>query len=215
MRSATSTSSGCMSVKVIPSSSWRRMASSTAGLGVAEQHRPERHRLVEVLVAVDVPHVGALAALRGRSACAPRTNWVGLFESVWVPSGMTARSARSDQRLGRASTRLTAGPRRAASSITRSCSASVSSGYSGSDSSRRRPPRRREVGRSRPSVGVAAGGGGSARSAPARRCRRARSASYTSSPVGDPHREQVVAVAPARRGVRRQRRPAGRPSASS
>jgi len=31
MRSATSTSSGCMSVKVMPSANWRRMASSTAG----------------------------------------------------------------------------------------------------------------------------------------------------------------------------------------
>ena len=32
-------------------------------LAVAQEHRPERHREVDVLVAVDVPDVGALAAL--------------------------------------------------------------------------------------------------------------------------------------------------------
>ena len=63
------------------------------GLGVAEDHRAERHRVVDELVAVDVPDVSALAPLEEDRGHAP-TNWVGLFDIVWVPSGMT-RSARS------------------------------------------------------------------------------------------------------------------------
>ena len=47
----------------MPSSiSCRLTASSTAGSAMALNDRPERHRIVDVLVAVHVPHVAALAA---------------------------------------------------------------------------------------------------------------------------------------------------------
>ena len=52
----------------MPSASWWRIASSTAGVAVAEGDRPHAHAPVEVLVAVHVPDVAALAppqVLRG------------------------------------------------------------------------------------------------------------------------------------------------------
>ncbi len=97
--SATSTSSGCISEKVIPCASCARIASSTVGIAVAEHQRADPHGHVEVLVAVDVHDVRALAACKYFGAT-PRTCCPTPLASVCVPPGIRsvarAKSASDD-----------------------------------------------------------------------------------------------------------------------
>ena len=53
---------GAGRVKLVPSSSDARTASTTGGIGVAERDRAQPHAVLDELVAVDVPDVAALAA---------------------------------------------------------------------------------------------------------------------------------------------------------
>ena len=49
-------------MKLVPSSSDARTASTTVRIGVAERDRTQPHAVLDELVAVDVPDVTALAA---------------------------------------------------------------------------------------------------------------------------------------------------------
>ena len=100
-------------------------------LGVAEEDGPEGHGLVDPLVAVDVPEVGAPCPAPRGSGARPRTHCEGCLERVWVPRGMT-RSARAHQLVGAGE----GGHSRSVSTeITLSWSAGARPGWRGSDRS--------------------------------------------------------------------------------
>ena len=75
IRSAISSSSGCGSVKTVPDSELPLHGSGHTRVGVTEDHGAERHRQVEIAIAVHVPHVRRLGPLdeRRRNTTHPLT----------------------------------------------------------------------------------------------------------------------------------------------